>query len=134
MDGEAYTVQPEGVTANAVMLAAAGLDSAAALKALRDISPQGAVPPNHSSATAQSPAAPAGRADDFALHAQSAPLRTRRAYTVQPEGVTANAMMLTAAGLSSAAALKALRTSPQERRRKTLPARRGPGSTPGPRR
>jgi len=65
MDGEAYTVQPEGVTANAVMLTAAGLSSAAALKALRDISPEG-------SAAAklfrrgEAPAAPPGRADDFA--------------------------------------------------------------------
>jgi uncharacterized protein len=65
MDGEAYTVQPEGVTANAVMLTAAGLDSEAALKALRDIAPEG-------SAAAQlfrrgeAPPAPPGRADDFA--------------------------------------------------------------------
>ena len=64
-DGGIYTVQPEGVTANAVMLAAAGLDPRAALKALRDLSPEG------SSAGklfryGYSPAAPAGRADDFA--------------------------------------------------------------------
>jgi hypothetical protein len=68
MDGEAYVVQPEGVTANAVMLTAAGLDSEAALKALRDIAPEG-------SAAAmlfrrgEAPPAPRGRADDFAAPA-----------------------------------------------------------------
>jgi hypothetical protein len=68
IDGGIYTVQPEGVTANAVMLTAAGLDPRAALKALRDLSPDGSnartlfryghVPP-----------APTGRADDFAAPA-----------------------------------------------------------------
>jgi len=65
MNGEIYTVQPEGVTANAVMLAGSGLDPAAALNALRDLSPAG------SSAEklfrrGDAPPAPSGRADDFA--------------------------------------------------------------------
>jgi hypothetical protein len=64
-DGEAYTVQPEGVTANAVMLTAAGLSSAAALKALRDISPEGSAA-EKLFRRGDAPAAPPGRADDFA--------------------------------------------------------------------
>jgi hypothetical protein len=68
MNGEAYTVQPEGVTANAVMLTSAGLSGEAALKALRDIAPEG------SSAErlfkrGEAPTAPAGRADDFSAPA-----------------------------------------------------------------
>jgi hypothetical protein len=65
MNGEAYAVQPEGVTANAVMLAAAGLDGEAALKALRDLSPQGSNAINLFR-YGHAPAAPAGRPDDFA--------------------------------------------------------------------
>jgi len=65
MDGEAYTVQPEGVTANAVMLTAAGLDSAAALNALRDIAPKGSAA-EKLFRQGDAAAAPAGRADDFA--------------------------------------------------------------------
>jgi hypothetical protein len=64
MDGEAYTVQPEGVTANAVMLAAAGLESQAALKALRDIAPKGSGA-ERLFRRGEAPPAPAGRADDF---------------------------------------------------------------------
>lgn len=64
MDGEAYTVQPEGVTANAMLLAAGDLGPEAALKTLRDIAAPG------SSAErlfkfGSPAAAPAGRADDF---------------------------------------------------------------------
>jgi hypothetical protein len=66
MNGEIYTVQPEGVTANAVMLAGAGLDPEASLKALRDLSPA------NSNAIllfryGHVPTAPAGRPDDFSL-------------------------------------------------------------------
>ena len=68
MGGAAYTVRPEGVTANAVMLTAAGLQGDAALKALRGIAPAG------SGAEAlfrrgEAPVAPKGRADDFAVPA-----------------------------------------------------------------
>ena len=68
MNGEAYAVQPEGVTANAVMLAAAGLQGEAALKALRDLAPQGSNAINLFR-YGHAPAAPAGRADDFAAPA-----------------------------------------------------------------
>lgn len=66
MNGEVYAVQPEGVTANAVMLAGAGLDPEASLKALREL------PPPNSNAIllfryGHLPAAPAGRPDDFSL-------------------------------------------------------------------
>ena len=64
MNGEAYTVQPEGVTANAVMLAGAGLGSAAALKALRDIAPEGSTA-QKLFRRGEAPPAPPGRADDF---------------------------------------------------------------------
>lgn len=68
MDGEDYTVQPEGVTANVVMLTAAGLDSAAALKALRDIAPPGSAA-ERLLKRGDAAVAPAGRADDFAAPA-----------------------------------------------------------------
>lgn len=68
MNGEAYAVQPEGVTSNAVMLAAAGLEGEAALKALRDLAPQGSNAINLFR-YGHAPAAPAGRADDFAAPA-----------------------------------------------------------------
>lgn len=68
MNGEAYAVQPEGVTANAVMLAAAGLEGEAALKALRDLAPKGSNAINLFR-YGHAPAAPAGRADDFAAPA-----------------------------------------------------------------
>ena len=66
MNGEIYLVQPEGVTANAVMLAGAGLDPEASLKALRELSPA------NSNAIllfryGHVPTAPPGRPDDFAL-------------------------------------------------------------------
>jgi hypothetical protein len=64
MDGEVHTVQPEGVTANAVMLAGAGLSSAAALKALRDIAPAGSAA-ERLFRRGEAAAAPAGRSDDF---------------------------------------------------------------------
>jgi hypothetical protein len=69
MNGEAYTVQPEGVTANAVMLAGAGLDAAAALKALREIAPPGSAAQGLF-ARGEAPPAPAGRADDFTVRPQ----------------------------------------------------------------
>lgn len=66
MNGEVYAVQPEGVTANAVMLAGAGLDPQASLKALRELSP-----PNSNAILlfryGHVPTAPTGRPDDFAL-------------------------------------------------------------------
>jgi len=68
MDGEDYTVQPEGVTANVVMLTAAGLDSAAALEALRDIAPPGSAA-ERLFRRGDAVVAPAGRADDFAAPA-----------------------------------------------------------------
>lgn len=66
MNGETYTVQPEGVTANAVMLTSAGLSSEAALKALRDIAPQGSGA-EKLFRRGEAPPAPAGRADDFSV-------------------------------------------------------------------
>ncbi|MFN4142670.1 GDSL-type esterase/lipase family protein [Aestuariivirga sp.] len=66
MNGEVYTAAPEGVTANAVILAGGGLSSEAALRTLRDVAPEG-------SAAARlfrqgdAGRAPAGRADDFSL-------------------------------------------------------------------
>ena len=64
MNGEAYVVQPEGVTANAVMLAGAGLDPVAALNALREIAPKGSAA-QKLFLRGEAPPAPAGRADDF---------------------------------------------------------------------
>ncbi|MFM8748405.1 MAG: DUF459 domain-containing protein [Aestuariivirga sp.] len=63
-DGGFYTVQPEGVTANAMLLAA-GLSPDAALKTLRDVSPadSGAEQLFRFGAPQT---APPGRADDFA--------------------------------------------------------------------
>jgi uncharacterized protein len=69
MDGEDYTVQPEGVTANVVMLTAAGLDSAASLKALRDIAPAGSAA-ERLLKRGDAAAAPSGRADDFTAPAR----------------------------------------------------------------
>ena len=66
MDGSSYTVQPEGVTANAVVLAGAGLSSAAAMKTLREIAPQGSGAQDLFT-RGMAPVAPAGRPDDFAL-------------------------------------------------------------------
>lgn len=64
MNGEAYVVQPEGVTANAVMLAGAGLDPAAALNALREIAPKDSGA-QKLFLRGEAPVAPRGRADDF---------------------------------------------------------------------
>lgn len=64
MNGEAYTVQPEGVTANAVVLAGAGLNSEAALRTLRDIAPKGSAAQQLFTRGDAGPA-PLGRADDF---------------------------------------------------------------------
>lgn len=68
MDGEPYTVQPEGVTANAILLAAGDLGPEAALKTLRDIAPTGSGAEKLFKLGSPE-AAPAGRADDFAAPA-----------------------------------------------------------------
>jgi hypothetical protein len=68
MNGEVYTVQPEGVTANAVMLTSAGLSGEAALKALRDIAPQSSGA-ERLFMRGEAPSAPVGRADDFSVPA-----------------------------------------------------------------
>ncbi len=68
MDAEPYTVQPEGVTANAILLAAGDLGPEAALKTLRDIAPQGSGA-ERLFKIGQSNPAPAGRADDFSAPA-----------------------------------------------------------------
>ena len=59
MDAEAYTVQPEGVTANAILLAAGDLGPAAALKTLRDIAPRGSGAESCSDSAARIPHRPA---------------------------------------------------------------------------
>jgi hypothetical protein len=64
-DGGSYTMQPEGVTANAMLLAAAGVGPEAALKTLRDVSPPGSGAEQLFKFGAPQ-AAPQGRADDFA--------------------------------------------------------------------
>ena len=64
MDAEPYTVQPEGVTANAILLAAGDLGPEAALKTLRDIAPTGSGAERLFRLGSPEPA-PAGRADDF---------------------------------------------------------------------
>lgn len=63
-DGGDYTVQPEGVTANAVLLAAAGLGPEVALKTLRGLSPPGSAAEQLFRFGAPG-APPPGRADDF---------------------------------------------------------------------
>jgi hypothetical protein len=71
MNGEVYAVQPEGVTANVVMLAGAGLDSQASLKALREMSPKD----SHAILLfryGHVPTAPTGRPDDFSLPPEAA--------------------------------------------------------------
>ncbi|MCA3556550.1 hypothetical protein [Aestuariivirga sp.] len=65
MDSAPYTVQPEGVTANAILLAAGGLAPDAALKTLRDISPSGSGAEKLFKLGSPE-AAPPGRPDDFA--------------------------------------------------------------------
>ena len=68
MDAEPYTVQPDGVTANAILLAAGDLGPEAALKTLRDIAPTGSGAERLFKLGSPEPA-PAGRADDFAAPA-----------------------------------------------------------------
>lgn len=68
MDAEPYTVQPEGVTANAILLAAGDLGPEAALKTLRDIAPTGSGA-ERLFKLGSPEAAPAGRPDDFAAPA-----------------------------------------------------------------
>ncbi len=67
-NGELSPVQPEGVTANAVMLAGTGLDSEAALRTLREIAPPGSGAQKLFTRGEAAPA-PKGRADDFAAPA-----------------------------------------------------------------
>lgn len=64
MDQAPYTVQPEGVTANAMLIASGGLDPAAALKTLRDLARDGSGAASLFK-RGQPATAPAGRADDF---------------------------------------------------------------------
>lgn len=64
MDAAPYTVQPEGVTANAILLAAGDLGPEAALKTLRDIAPTGSGA-ERLFRLGSPKRAPAGRADDF---------------------------------------------------------------------
>lgn len=71
-DGGYYTVQPEGVTANAMLLASAGLAPEAALKTLRDASLPGSGA-EKLFRLGLPPAAPRGRADDFAVPPAAAP-------------------------------------------------------------
>lgn len=68
MDAEPYTVQPEGVTANAILLAAGDIGPEAALKTLRDIAPKGSGA-ERLFKLGQPNQAPAGRADDFSAPA-----------------------------------------------------------------
>ncbi|MEI7599699.1 MAG: DUF459 domain-containing protein [Aestuariivirga sp.] len=67
-DGGSYTVQPEGVTANAILLAAGDLGPEAALKTLRDIAPTGSGA-ERLFKLGNPETAPAGRPDDFAAPA-----------------------------------------------------------------
>lgn len=69
MDAEPYTVQPEGVTANAILLAAGDIGPEAALKTLRDIAPKDSGA-ERLFRLGQPKPPPAGRADDFALPAE----------------------------------------------------------------
>lgn len=64
MDAAPYTVQPQGVTANAILLAAGDLGPEAALKTLRDIAPTGSGAEKLFKLGSPE-AAPAGRPDDF---------------------------------------------------------------------
>lgn len=64
MDQDPYTVQPEGVTANAMLIASGGLDTAAALKTLRDLARDGSGAESLFKRGQPAPA-PAGRPDDF---------------------------------------------------------------------
>lgn len=68
MDAEPYTVQPEGVTANAILLAAGDLGPEAALKTLRDLAPTGSGA-ERLFKLGSPETAPSGRPDDFAAPA-----------------------------------------------------------------
>lgn len=63
-DGDDYTVSPEGVTANAMLLAGGGLDPQSALKTLRSIAPEGSNA-ERLFKLGEPAEAPRGRADDF---------------------------------------------------------------------
>lgn len=64
VDGDVYTVSPEGVTANAILLAGGGLDPQSALKTLRSIAPEGSNA-ERLFKLGEPAQAPRGRADDF---------------------------------------------------------------------
>lgn len=64
VDGGIYTVSPEGVTANAMLLAGGGLDPQSALKTLRSIAPQGSNA-ERLFKLGEPAEAPRGRSDDF---------------------------------------------------------------------
>ncbi len=71
VDGGSYTVSPEGVMANAMLLAAGGLDPQSALRTLRSIAPAG----SHAERLfrlGDAPQAPRGRADDFSAPSPAA--------------------------------------------------------------
>ena len=68
MDAEPYTVQPEGVTANAMLIASGGLGPEAALKTLRGLAREGSGAERLFKLGQPAPA-PAGRADDFSAPA-----------------------------------------------------------------
>ena len=63
-DGSIYTVSPEGVTANVMLLAGGGLDPQSALKTLRSITPEGSNA-ERLFKLGEPAKAPRGRADDF---------------------------------------------------------------------
>lgn len=64
VDGGVYTVSPEGVTANVMLLASGGLDPQSALKTLRSIAPQGS-DAERLFKLGEVAKAPRGRLDDF---------------------------------------------------------------------
>lgn len=63
-DGGTYTVSPEGVTANVMLLASGGLDPQSALKTLRSITPDGSNA-ERLFRLGEPARAPRGRVDDF---------------------------------------------------------------------
>ena len=70
VDGGVYTVSPEGVTANAVLLAGGGLDPQSALKTLRSLAPAGSNAERLLLSGDAQPAPP-GRMDDFSAPPQA---------------------------------------------------------------
>jgi hypothetical protein len=72
VDGGSYMVSPEGVTANAMLLAAGGLDPQSALQTLRSIAPQGSNA-ERLFKRGEAAKAPRGRADDFSAPPPASP-------------------------------------------------------------